>query len=274
MNIYIKGGVIVQSNSMKKLQIISSVFMYGVLSSQTLNNSSMVIHRAKDRGAFETDWLKARYSFSFNNYYDPQKLGFGTLLVLNDDAIAPGKGFGKHPHDNMEIITIPLEGAIKHEDSEGNHGVVGFGEVQVMSAGTGIRHSEYNHSATEPLKLFQIWIKADKRGHKPRYDQKKYDPAVFKDTLFAMVSPHDADRLQVHQNATLSMGIYTESQKVVYAKKDPDHGVYLMVIEGTLRLGELELGSRDAVGIDDKGKDISLEVEKGTKLLVIEVPMQ
>lgn len=243
-----------------------------LISLELLTAQSTVLHKASERGRFENKWLTARYSFSFNNYLDTFKLGFGALLVLNDDIVAPGKGFGKHPHENMEIVTIPLKGAIRHKDNKGHTGVLGFGEVQVMSAGTGIRHSEYNNSKTDTLKSLQIWIRTDSIGHKPRYAQKKYDPQSFKNTFYTMVTPNDSSKLYIHQNASLSMGVFDHQQIAAYKKINTANILYVFVIEGTASYDGIELGKRDAIGIFDGVEAIKLAIRPNSQILIIEVP--
>src|SRR5205085_6388817 len=177
--------------------------------------SNKIIHRANTRGAADHGWLNAKHSFSFANYYNPDRIHFGVLRVLNDDTVATGMGFGKHPHDNMEIITIQLEGAIEHKDSMGNEGVIKYGDVQVMSAGTGIQHSEFNASKTEPLKLFQIWLFPNKKNVQPRYDQVTLDVKDRRNKLQQILSPKtDENNLWIHQDAWFSMGIFDKDFKV------------------------------------------------------------
>ncbi len=233
-----------------------------------------VVHRAKDRGYAKHGWLTTHHSFSFASYYDPAKMGFGTLRVLNDDVIAPGAGFGEHPHDNMEIITIPLSGAVKHEDSMGNSAVVETGEVQVMSAGTGVFHAEYNASSTEPLSLFQIWIETEVPGATPRYDQKRFAPDAFLGAFVSVAGPIENKEapLGLHQSAWVSRGSFATGSEVTYQVREPGNGLYLMVIEGSVVFGEVTLGSRDAIGITDV-TEATFQIATEASLLLIEVPM-
>lgn len=233
-----------------------------------------VVHRAKDRGYAKHGWLTTHHSFSFASYYDPAKMGFGALRVLNDDVIAPGAGFGEHPHDNMEIITIPLSGAVKHEDSMGNSAVVEKGEVQVMSAGTGVFHAEYNASSTEPLSLFQIWIETAVPGATPRYDQKRFATDAFLGAFVPVVGPIENKEapLGIHQSAWVSKGSFASGAKATYSVREPGNRLYLMVIDGSVVFGEVTLGSRDAIGITDV-TEATFQIATEASLLMIEVPM-
>ena len=235
-----------------------------------------IIQRADKRGKADYGWLKARYSFSFANYYNPDHISFGALRVLNDDIIGPGMGFGVHPHENMEIITVPLEGALKHKDSMTNEWKsIVAGEVQVMSAGTGIMHSEMNNSKTEPLKLFQIWILPNKEDVIPSYEQKKFQKSLRKNNLQHLVSSVNSnfeDTLKVHQDVLISRLDMDENTSHQYLLNAKENGLYIMVIDGHLKIGEDHLQSRDAIGIS-KIDEVDLMAEKYTELLLIEVPM-
>lgn len=232
-----------------------------------------VFHEAASRGYAQHGWLTTHHSFSFASYYDPKRMGFGVLRVLNDDLIAPASGFGRHPHDNMEIITIPLSGAIKHEDSMGNSAVVTTGEVQVMSAGTGVEHAEYNASATEPLLLFQIWILSAKRDVAPRYDQRRYDRSTFHNVFFPVVGPMEMEGvLGIHQDARIFLGRFDTGQKPVFTVSSRDHGVYFLVIEGEVVVADQMLETRDALGVWDT-EQVDLDIRKETFILAIEVPL-
>lgn len=233
-----------------------------------------VLHEAASRGFGQHGWLTTHYSFSFASYYDRTRMGFGLLRVLNDDTIAPGAGFGQHPHDNMEIITIPLSGMLRHEDSMGNTETVSVGEVQVMSAGTGVFHSEYNASTTEPLSLLQIWIETNKKNVTPRYDQKHISDEDLRDKLFPVVGPMGGAALGIYQDATLSLGRYENEQTLKYALKDVSHGVYLFVIEGAVTVTGKRLTKRDGLGLWDITEGVlPIKVEPSTYLLLLEVPM-
>ncbi|MDC8003634.1 pirin family protein [Aureisphaera galaxeae] len=234
-----------------------------------------ILHPAATRGTANYGWLQAKYSFSFANYFDPNRLQFGSLRVLNDDVIAPGMGFGTHPHKNMEIVTIPQLGAVKHKDSMGNNGIVAAGDIQVMSAGSGVEHSEFNASTTEPLKLFQIWLFPETENVTPRYDQKEIAPLLTPNTFSPVVKPKseasDSD-LWIHQQAYFHIGDFTEERTTNYSVKQPSNGVYLMVIKGSVVIDNETLTSRDAIGLWDT-KEVPLTVSKDSRLLLIEVPM-
>lgn len=234
-----------------------------------------ILHPATTRGAANYGWLQARYSFSFANFFDPNRVQFGKLRVLNDDIIAPGMGFGKHPHNNMEIVTIPQEGAVKHQDSMGNEGIVSAGEIQVMSAGLGIEHSEMNAKSDEALKLFQIWIFPEEDNVTPRYDQKSIASLLQPNELTAIVKPKSEaheDELWIHKQAFFNLGEFETDKKFQYTIQKPGHGAYVLVIEGQAIIDDDTLEKRDAMGIWDTNS-IEISVTKGTRLLLIEVPM-
>lgn len=234
-----------------------------------------IFHKASERGFANHGWLNAAHSFSFANYYNPDKVHFGKLRVLNDDVVAPSKGFGIHPHENMEIITIPLAGALKHSDNMGNEGVITTGEVQVMSAGTGVLHSEFNASKTEPVNLFQIWIFTDEKGHKPRYDQKKFNPESRQNKWQLLVSPdgHN-DSLWIHQDAFISVIDFNGEGTTEYNLKSAENGVYFMLIDGEVSIDETVLEKRDAVGIWEITEPVQVSFSQKSKLLAVEVPMK
>ncbi|SNR61390.1 pirin family protein [Lutibacter flavus] len=235
------------------------------------------IYRAKDRGTADYGWLKANYSFSFSNYYNPEKLNFGALRVLNDDTIDGGMGFGTHPHDNMEIITIPLQGSLKHRDSMSNKWIpIETGEVQVMSAGTGVQHSEMNNSPNEKINLFQIWIIPNEQGVEPRYDQKKFEASERKNKLQVLVSPISNEvegSLTIHQNAKISRIDLDENTDFNYKIESEFQGVYVMVIDGEVQIDTETLTKRDAVGVEQTN-NFEIKAIKKTQLLFIEVPMR
>lgn len=230
-----------------------------------------IIYPAKERGFANHGWLQANHSFSFASWYHPDKIHFGALRVLNDDRIAPSMGFGRHPHDNMEIITIPLSGSLKHQDSMGHSSVIQTGEVQVMSAGTGIQHAEFNASTQEDLTLFQIWIFPNKQGVTPRYDQISY--TLTENEWVEVVGPeHKHQKTWIHQNAWISLGKFSKDT-FQYTLQDPNNGCYLMVIDGEIEINGQALGKRDAIGIVQTDK-INIVNKQLTQLLVLEVPLQ
>ena len=232
--------------------------------------------KAKDRGTADHGWLKANFSFSFAHYYNPDNINFGVLRVLNDDYIQGGMGFGTHPHDNMEIITIPLKGALKHRDSMSNKWIpVHTGEVQVMSAGTGIQHSEMNNHPNEELNLFQIWIIPNKQNVAPRYDQKKFESKNRLNKLQTLVSCINSPiegSLAIHQEAIISRIDLEENTNFKYSLNKETNGVYLMVIEGIVSINENKLQKRDAIAIEQI-TNFEVKSEKNSELLFIEVPM-
>ncbi len=232
------------------------------------------IHRAADRGIQDHGWLKAAHSFSFANYHEPTKMHFGLLRVLNDDIVAPGMGFGTHGHDNMEIVTIPLKGSLAHKDSLGSIGNISAGEVQIMSAGSGIQHSEFNGSSEEEVNLLQIWIFPKERNIEPRYDQKKYDLVKSHNSFVTVVSPEDSsDVMWVNQDAVFSLGTFDPGAVAYYTVKYTGNGAYVFVIEGKAELDGSILEKRDAAGVYDT-ETIELNVTENSKILIIEIPME
>jgi redox-sensitive bicupin YhaK (pirin superfamily) len=232
-----------------------------------------IIHRAESRGKSELGWLLSRFSFSFANYYNPDKMGFGLLRVLNDDVVKPATGFRTHSHDNMEIITIILEGALQHKDSMGNGSIIRVGEVQVMSAGTGVKHSEINPSSDENVNLFQIWIFPKEQNIKPRYDQKIFASEKRKNNLQTVASGFKTnDALYIHQDAAITLGNIEEGKKIKYKNFKPGNGSYLLVIKGKINLLDQELLTRDAIGILELNQ-FEISADENTDFIIIEVPM-
>jgi quercetin 2,3-dioxygenase len=232
-----------------------------------------ILHKANTRGHANHGWLNARHSFSFANYYDPSRIQFGALRVLNDDTIAGGQGFGRHPHDNMEIITIPLEGAVEHQDSMGHKEVIQSGDIQVMSAGTGITHSEYNANEDKALKLLQIWVFPKLRNVTPRYGQTTLNKADRINKLQQIVSPGPTDNgMWINQDAWFHLGSLQKGTELTYALKKPGNGVYAFLIEGDVTINQTLLNKRDAAGFTDINK-LSITADTDAELLLIEVPM-
>jgi redox-sensitive bicupin YhaK (pirin superfamily) len=232
-----------------------------------------IIHNSETRGQANHGWLKAKHSFSFANWYNPERINFGALRVLNDDVVSPGMGFGTHPHENMEIITIPLKGSLRHQDSMGFSEVIHAGEVQVMSAGTGIYHSEYNASDVDEINLFQIWIFPNKENVEPRYDQIAYSWEDCQNRFLQLVSPNSDDKgTWIYQDAWIHIAEISESEKIPYQLKNPNNGVYFMNIEGAVDVLHHELDNRDAIGIWNESK-IEISAKTNSKILAIEVPM-
>lgn len=235
-----------------------------------------IIHKAEDRGFANHGWLQANHSFSFAGWFNPERIHFGALRVLNDDVIAPKMGFGTHPHDNMEIITIPLSGELKHRDSMHNEWQsVLPGEVQVMSAGTGVQHSEINGSEDSHLSLFQIWVIPNKQGVSPRYDQKTFSDSNRKNKLQTLVTSIDDNHegsLKIHQDAKLSRIDLSQGETFTYNLKSSNHGVYVMTIYGAIIIADQNLETRDAIGVSET-ESFSIETKQDSELLFIEVPM-
>ncbi|MCS6989398.1 MAG: pirin family protein [Chloroherpetonaceae bacterium] len=232
-----------------------------------------ILHRASERGFANYGWLKTHYSFSFANYYDPNKMNFGALRVLNDDVIKGGTGFGTHPHQNMEIVTIPLSGALAHKDSLGNSSVIRAGETQIMSAGRGIEHSEFNPSPTDDVTLLQIWVLPKTKDIEPRYEQKFFPESECKNRFQTIVSPDRASGgVWINQDAWFSLGDFDANQSVSLALKSQSSGVYLFVIDGAVEVGGETLKRRDAIGVWDIDA-IDIKILEDSKLLAIEVPM-
>ena len=234
-----------------------------------------VLHIAQERGLVSFGWLDAKYSFSFGNYFNPDKMNFGALRVLNDDTIAPAMGFGKHPHKNMEIITIVQSGALKHEDSMGNKGIIEAGDIQVMSAGSGIEHSEVNASTQNSLTLFQLWIHSQRQDVTPRYEQKKIAPLLTDNTFTTIVKPKQEalkDDIWIHQQAYISIGNFSNETQTNYSMQQSQNGVYIMVIEGSIVVADQTLQHRDAIGLWNT-QSVDISITKNSKVLVVEVPM-
>jgi quercetin 2,3-dioxygenase len=244
-------------------------------SSITMAQSKMnyVLHKAETRGETKAGWLLAKHSFTFNNWYDPDRMNFGALRVLNDDWIEKGKGFPTHPHNNMEIITIVLEGSLLHKDNMGNSGIINAGDVQVMSAGTGITHSEANASKTEDLRVMQIWVIPNKKNVQPRYQQINNGMNnLQKNTWKKVVSPTDKKAAFVYQNTEFVMGQIDKGKKVDYPIAFKGNGVYAFILEGSALINGIPLSRRDGLGVWDVEK-ISVEAKENLKLLLIDVPM-
>ena len=234
----------------------------------------VVIHKASERGAADHGWLKANHYFSFADYHNPERVHFGMLRVLNDDIIAGGGGFPTHPHDNMEIVTIPFTGALQHKDSTGGAGVIKAGDVQIMSAGTGVRHSEANDSTTEAVNLFQLWVFPKERNITPRYDQKTFDINERINKWQVIVSPNEADKaLWINQDAVFALTKLEAGKSLTYQNAFKGNGVYLVVINGSVKVNETVLNKRDAAGISETDT-FTITASEDAELLAVEVPMQ
>jgi quercetin 2,3-dioxygenase len=236
------------------------------------NNNNITIHKADTRGQANHGWLQAKHSFSFAGYTNRERMHFGVLRVLNDDCISAGMGFGMHPHDNMEIITIPLEGEIEHRDNMGNVGVIKRGDIQVMSAGTGVEHSEYNKSKTSNLKLLQLWLYPNKHNVSPRYDQLTINALDNVNVLQQIISPNaNDDGLWIHQNAWLHLGKIENGITLNYNLKQQGNGIYLFIISGSVTVLNATLDARDAIGVWNESS-ITITALGNAEVLVIDVP--
>ncbi|MDR3238416.1 MAG: pirin family protein [Spirochaetia bacterium] len=232
-----------------------------------------VLYKANTRGHKNHGWLDTFHTFSFADYYDPERVNFGALRVLNDDVVAGGEGFGTHPHDNMEIISIPLRGDLQHRDSMGNGSVIRRGEIQVMSAGTGITHSEFNANQDKDLNFFQIWVFSNKEDVTPRYGQQKFDWNA-KNQLTQIVSPHPGSGgLWIYQNAWFNIGIFDKEHSFDYTIKAPENGLFLMVIEGEFDAGGQALSRRDGLGIWETGSVKITSLSQNSAILLIDIPV-
>ncbi|MHB8252817.1 MAG: pirin family protein [Acidiferrobacter sp.] len=231
-----------------------------------------IIHRAESRGYADHRWLQSHHTFSFANYHNPERMNFGQLRVLNDDVVEPGQGFDTHPHENMEIVSIPLSGALRHKDSMGNVHVVSYGEVQAMSAGTGITHSEYNDSQVEPLNFLQIWVMPREKGIQPRYEQKAFPAADRNGHFQVIVSPDRREgSLLINQEAYFSLADFPAGSVGHYNIQKAGNGVYCFVIDGRIEVdGEL-LRKRDAIGLSELST-VTISISKDSQILCIEVP--
>jgi redox-sensitive bicupin YhaK (pirin superfamily) len=233
-----------------------------------------IIHKANDRGHANHGWLDSHHSFSFANFYDPEKIHFGALRVLNDDIVKGGMGFGTHPHDNMEIISIPLSGDLEHKDSMGNTGVIRQNDVQIMSAGTGIHHSEYNKNNDKLVNFLQIWVFPKKRNIKPRYDQKTLKTEDRLNKLQVIVSPEGTtdDSVKINQDAWFSLGTLNKGTNVNYEVHDKSHGVYVFVIDGNVTVNGQVLNAKDGLGVSE-ADTLSINADTNSEVLLMEVPM-
>ncbi len=231
-----------------------------------------VIHKANTRGHADHGWLKSYHTFSFAGYYDPERVHFGLLRVLNDDVVEGGRGFGKHPHDNMEIVSIPLSGALHHQDSTGRDKVINTNDVQIMSAGKGIAHSEFNDSPTEAVNFLQIWVFPKQKNIEPRYDQKTFHPGDRKNKFQTVVSPEDPDAVWINQDAYFSLGNLDKGISLDYPVRKKGNGVYVFVLNGSVKVNEDTLQKRDAIGLSETD-EFHIEATEDAEVLLIDVPM-
>ncbi|MBC7885453.1 MAG: pirin family protein [Saprospiraceae bacterium] len=232
-----------------------------------------ILHKAETRGHANHGWLDSHHTFSFADYYNPERMNFGVLRVLNDDVVSGGMGFGKHSHDNMEIVSIPLEGDLEHQDSMGNIAVIKKGDIQVMSAGSGIMHSEKNKNLTQEVKFLQIWVLPNKKNVKPRYDQITIQTEDIKNNLLQILSPNpDDEGVWIHQDAWFHFGNLDEGNKQIYKFKRTGNGLYVFVISGEVTVETQKLSSRDGIGIWDVDA-VNFHADKNCEILLMEVPM-
>jgi redox-sensitive bicupin YhaK (pirin superfamily) len=232
-----------------------------------------ITHKAHTRGGAEHGWLSTKHTFSFADYFDPDRVNFGKLRVINDDTVQAAMGFPTHGHQNMEIVTIPLSGALEHKDSMGTTSVIQAGEVQIMSAGTGVTHSEFNHSKTELVSLLQIWVHPEKINLEPRYQQKKFDVSQRKNSFQTVVSPEkNEESVWINQQAYFSLCNLEAAQVITYTLHNPSHGAYIFLIEGKITIDGEELENRDGMGVWETSS-IALKGISDSEILIIEVPM-
>ncbi len=237
------------------------------------NTATQVLHKADSRGHANHGWLNSYHSFSFANYYNPERINFGVLRVLNDDTVAPGMGFGTHPHNNMEIISLPLSGALEHKDSMGNTAVIKEGEIQVMSAGTGVSHSEYNKNKDEEVKFLQIWVFPNQKNVSPRYDQITIGELLTPNEFSQVLSPHAEDQgVWIHQDAWFHIGAFDSPTETHYPLKKEGNGVYAFILEGSAVIDGQEMEKRDGLGLTDTNS-FGVSAEAGTRILLMELPM-
>ena len=232
-----------------------------------------VLHKSDTRGHANHGWLNSHHTFSFANYHNPERMGFGVLRVLNDDVVSPGMGFGKHPHDNMEIISIPLSGDLEHKDSMGNSTIIKEGDVQVMSAGTGIFHSEYNKNSDKEVRFLQIWLFPNKKDVDPRYDQISIKDLELRNKFYQVLSPDPNDSgVWIYQDAWFHLGNFDKGSSDTYNLKNEGSGVYAFLLEGEATINGVKLGRRDGLGIWDTPQ-LTFTADSDAKILLMEVPM-
>ena len=232
-----------------------------------------VLHKSETRGSADHGWLLSRHTFSFADYYNPERMNFGLLRVINDDIVKPSMGFGTHPHENMEIVSIPLIGSLRHQDSMGNKHVINAGEVQIMSAGSGLTHSEYNNSEKEDVNFLQIWVFPKEKNIAPRYGQLYFDSADRQNKFQVLVSPQKSDdEIWINQDAWFSMADLEAGKEITYQKHLNANGVYFFVIEGSVDIEGTSLERCDGLGLEH-GESLTIKAKSNTQLLVIEVPM-
>lgn len=264
----------IMKNEIDEIEPLEPIGYNHLPNTESKIKDNSVIHKADSRGKADHGWLLSQHTFSFANYYNPERMHFGVLRVLNDDKVEAGRGFGTHPHDNMEIISIPLEGDLEHKDSMGNTAVIKSGDIQVMSAGTGIMHSEFNRNSDQLVKFLQIWIYPNKRNVTPRYDQITLDKTKSHNQLQQILSPNANDEgVWIHQNAWFHLGTFDQDKNVNYQIRKKGNGVYVFLIKGSAEIEGQQVEERDGFGVWDI-KAINIKATTtGTEILVMEVPM-
>ncbi|CAM3536200.1 pirin-like protein [Flavobacterium saliperosum S13] len=270
------GGAIITGTALAKQVSESKEETVGFNHIQNTNSKIMenvILHKANTRGNANHGWLQSFHTFSFANYYNPERMNFGVLRVLNDDTVAAGMGFGTHPHQNMEIISIPLEGDLEHQDSMGNKTVIRNGDIQVMSAGTGVQHSEYNKNQDKEVKFLQIWVIPNKQNVAPRYDQITLNEAERHNKLQQILSPNADDAgVWIHQDAWFHLGKFDKDFTTEYTFKKQGNGLYVFVLNGDVTVNEQALNRRDGFGIWNTDK-ITIKANSEAEFLLMEVPM-
>lgn len=233
-----------------------------------------ILHRADSRGLADHGWLVSRHTFSFANYYNPERMRFGLLRVINDDIVKPAMGFGTHPHENMEIVSIPLSGSLRHQDSMGNKHIITTGEVQIMSAGSGLTHSEYNNSAQDDVNFLQIWVFPKEKNIEPRYGQQLFGRQDRQNRFQTLISPdQDGEAIWINQDAWFSLAALDEGTAVTYHRQRSDNGLYFFVIDGQLEIAGHQLGRRDGLGLSAKDQ-VQIKALSQAEVLCIDVPLQ
>lgn len=261
-------------NDIDELQPLEPIGFNHIPNPETKILEHTVLHRAGTRGHADHGWLNSHHTFSFANYNNPDRMHFGVLRVLNDDQVSEGMGFGTHPHDNMEIISIPLEGDLEHKDSMGNKALIKHGDIQVMSAGKGITHSEYNKNTDRVVKFLQIWVFPNKKNVTPRYDQITLNIADRHNKLQQILSPNPADAgVWIHQDAWFHLGRFDKDKGANYTVKRKSNGVYAFVIKGSFTLGNITLNERDGLGVWDTDSLDLVAKSKDAEILLMDVPM-
>lgn len=260
-----------QNDELQPLEVIG---LNHLPNPQTKIMANTILHKADTRGYANHGWLKSHHTFSFANYYNPERVHFGVLRVLNDDQVAAGRGFGTHPHDNMEIISIPLEGDLEHKDSMNNVAVIKKGDIQVMSAGTGVYHSEYNRNSDKETKFLQIWVFPNKKNVAPRYDQMTLDIADRRNRLQQILSPNPEDAgVWIHQDAWFNIGTFDAGTTANYDIKRQGNGVYAFILKGDFEIDGQTVNQRDGLGIWNT-KSIALKaLTQDAEILLMDVPM-